>query len=714
MTKKRQSSATAVRPLSRPWPWILLALNPLLIIGGVFHPDPYIKITFIAGVLGLTLLAWPWQAEDRAALRFSIPELCWSGYLLWAALAILWSASPVIAYERWAYLLLPTAGYMIARQVPFWRSGLFWNVFAGVALIVGCIGICMYLFAGTSLGFDWIQSAGRPSSTLSYRAYAGTYLALSLPFLVWLLVSRFARSGVHVALYSLALGATSLFLIYTRARSGWMGALGAVVVMVIAGVQQRRMGGLKRTSLLAGAAAAAVVLVLALLPPNTKVLKSDLQPQRLEGTGKETFVGTLANTFQLVTSGGSDRFGLWGMASDIAFRPTVQGVYTGPLGTPHWVFGTGLGQYPILTAEHGHISYILGAEVHNDWFQAFLELGPLGFLLLVGLAGSSFWYAWKARSKGMMIAALGGVTAWIASTQTDFMTMRVYGVLWTAAVLAMIRSEAAVPTLVTLPVGMEWRAVGRRIFGVALLWIAVSYAISMNVDHTLFTALKERNRPLNEVSSEAVASYDAGMGKYLLYTGFSELSNALAGMTTTDPLVYRLQDSVSHVLLAMHPNDLVALARLREAYARLNDTKKFMEINDRYLQLRPEDADSWRLRGEALLISRDTAAGVQAVEKALSIAPANAASLRKMIEIEEARGRHREALVLMDRYLAAKPDDMTVRLFKSQTELLVGDSTAAARTAYEAMKFDSTSADARLFWSQRISEHSKKNVLSGQ
>jgi len=205
-----------------------------------------------------------------------------------------------------------------------------------------------------------------------------------------------------------------------------------------------------------------------------------------------------------------------------------------------------------------------------------------------------------------------------------------------------------------------------------------------------------------------------GMGKYLLYTGFTELSRVLASMPATDPLLYRLQDSVSHVLLAMHPNDLVALARLREAYARLNDTKKFMEVNDRYLLLLPADADSWRLRGEALLISGDTAAGVGALSKALSIAPSDALSLRKMIEVEEKQGRRKEALVLMGKYLAVKPEDMTVRLFKSQTELLVGDSAAAAHTAYEAVKFDTASSEARLFWTQRIAERQKKNVLSGQ
>lgn len=272
-----------------PWPWILLALNPLLITGGVFHPDPYIKIIFVGAVLGLTLVAWPWRMEDSGRLRFSITELCWLGYLLWGAIAILWSASPTVAYERWAYLLLPTAGYVVARQTAFWRSALFWNVFAGVALVVSAIGICMYLFAGSPLGFDWIMSAGRPSSTLSYRAYAGTYLVLSMPFLAWLLVSRFSRTNLHAVFYGLALGATSLFLVYTRARSAWMGALGAAIVMALVVASQRRWSELRFKPALAGTAV--LVVLLALLRPSETVLESNLQPQRLQGTGKETFVG---------------------------------------------------------------------------------------------------------------------------------------------------------------------------------------------------------------------------------------------------------------------------------------------------------------------------------------------------------------------------------------------------------------------------------------
>lgn len=402
------------------------------------------------------------------------------------------------------------------------------------------------------------------------------------------------------------------------------------------------------------------------------------------------------------------------MASDIAFKPTTQGTYNGPLGTPHWVFGTGLGQYPILTAEHGYVSYILGAEVHNDWLQAFLELGPIGLLLLLGIAGSSLWYAWKARSKGIMVAALGALVAWILSTQTDFITQRIYGVLWLAAVLAMIRTEANVPTLLVLPAGADWRSVGRRVFGAALLWVAVSFGMSMMVDSNLYTALRDRDKPLDEVVRASTASYNDGMGKYLLYTGFSELSAALAGMPSTDPLVYKLQDSVAHVLLAMHPNDLVALARLREAYAKLNDTKRFAEINDRYMRLRPNDPESWRLRGEVLLLNGDTTEGVKAIEKAISLAPGDLVALRKLIEVAEKRGKSIEALGLMEKYLAQKPDDTTVRLFKSQTELLAGDSTAAARSAYEALKHDSTSAGAQQFWAVRIGERQKKNILSAQ
>lgn len=695
-----------------PWPWIALALNPLLITGGVFHPDPYVKMVFVASVLGLTLVAWPWRVHDNSKLHCSTAELSWLVYMLWAGIAVMWSVNTTVAYERWAYLLVPTAGYVVARQIPFWRSALFWNVFAGVAIVVGGIGICMYLFAGTPLGFDWIESAGRPSSTLSYRAYAGTYLALSLPFLLWLLVSRFARTKAHIALYSLALGATALFLVYTRARSAWMGVLGALIVMAIAGFQRR--GELKRTVVIASGVVAVTVLAFAMIRPNATVLQSNLQPQRLEGTGKETFVGTILNTFELIASGGSDRFGLWGMASDIAFTPTTQGVYKGPLGTPHWVFGTGLGQYPILTAEHGHISYILGAEVHNDWLQAFLELGPLGLACMLLLAGSSLWYAWQARPHGIMVAALGGVVAWILSTQTDFMTMRIYGALWLAAVLAMIRTEAGMPAVLSLPIGTEWRAAGRRVFGIALLWIAVSYVLSMRVDHTLYTVLKDRSRPLDEVAREAMGSYDDGMGQYLLQTGFMEFSRILSEIPSSDPLLYRLQDSVSQVLLAMNPNDLVALARQREACAKLNDTKRFAEINERYLQLRPNDVDSWRLRGELALLNRDTVAGMQALAKALAADPNNELALRKTMEVEDRRGRRAEALALMARYITVKPGDMNIRLYKSQTELLAGDTAAAAQTAYDAVKSDTASAEARAFWEQRFPAAWRKNVAAGQ
>lgn len=698
---KKNKSAEPSRAITQPWPWLLLALNPVLIVGGVFHPDPYIKIIFIAAVLGATLLLYPWRNRDTTTLSFTVPELSWLGYMAWGALAIVWSAHSPIAFERWVYLLLPTAAYVVGKQTQFWRSALFWNVFTGVALVVSLIGMGMYLFAGTPLGFDWILSAGRPSSTLSYRAYAATYLVLTLPFLVWFMASRFVRSVPHFVFVALSVVATSAFLVYTRARSEWLGAAVALAVMGGIALFQRRLPHVRFKPLLAGVAVLAAAL--SLLPPSSTMLQSDAQFQRLEGTGKESVAGALSGALDFLESGG-DRGVLWGMAHDIAFYPNIQGQYEGPFGTPNWVFGTGLGQYPILTAPHGYIAYILGTEVHNDWFQAFLELGPLGFLFITAFAGSLIVYAWKARHKGMMIAALGGLFAWIFSTQTDFVVMRVYGVVWIAAIAAMVHGEASLPSVLRLPVGKDMRTTGRKLWGLALLWVAIAYGITMNADSTIYTALVNRDRPLGEVVDDVIPAYEHGMGKYLLFTSFSQLSSTFAGMNSNEKLLYDLQEKVSLALLTMHPTNIESLSRLRDAHAQRNNYREFIEVNERYLRLLPKEADAWRLQGEAHILLGDTAQGYSCMQHALSLAPKSVPILQKVIDLEDKRGGKKEALAHMETYLSVQPNDITMRLFKSQTELLLGDSATAARTAYEALQRDSATGMAQQFWASRISE----------
>lgn len=711
MSKKQQSQAVPAktRVPAQPWPWILLALNPLLITGGVFHPDPYIKTIFIAAVLGLTLLVYPWRTDERGLLNFSMPELLWLGYLLWGGLAILWSDTATIAFERWVYLLLPTAGYVVARQTLFWRSTLFWNVFTAVALLVSGIGICMYLFAGTPLGFDWILSAGRPSSTLSYRAYAATYLVLTLPFLAWRMFSRQTRNMGQFLFTALSFVTTFVFLVYTRARSEWIGAAVALGVMGIIALVQKRRPQPSFLPVLAGASVLAVVLVL--LSPSTSMLESDTQQQKLEGTGKESIAGTLESTLDIMRSGGGDRGVLWGMASDIAFDTTLQGRYEGPLGTPRWVFGIGLGQFPIETAKYGYTSYILGTEVHNDWLQAFLELGPLGFLLFSGFAVSLLVYAWRGRQKGLVLAALGGILAWIFSTQADFLTPRIFGALWIAAIVAIIHGEAGVPSVVRLKAGADVRATGRKVWGFALLWVVYAYGITMMVDHTIYAALLNHDRPLAEVVDESVPAYERGMGKNLLSTGFAQLSSTLAAMNTSDPVVYKLQEKMSLALLSMHPYDLETLVRLREAYAQTKDYVRFLDVNDRYMRLRPLEAEPWRLKGEALFLQRDTVAGLAALRKAAELDTQNTIAMRRIIELEDTRGNRKGALELMEKYLKLHADDITIRLYKSQTELALGDSLSAARSAYAAIQQDTASADAQRFWLVRISDTFKRWVM---
>lgn len=695
-----------------PWPWILLAVNPLLITGGVFHPHPYIKLLFIAAVLGLTLLVYPWQTEDRRTLLFRVPELFWLGYLFWGGLAILWSDNATIAFERWAYLLIPTAGYVVARQTLFWRSALFWNVFMLVALTVSVIGMCMYLFAGTPLGFDWILSAGRPSSTLSYRAYAATYLALTLPFLAWLMFSRQTRSTGRFVFAALSFVSTFVFLVYTRARSEWLGAAVALGVMGVIALVQKRRPQKRWLPWLAGAAVLVVVLVL--LPPSSAMLQSDTQRQKLEGTGKESITGTLESTLDVLASGGGDRALLWGMAADIAFDTTVQGRYEGPFGTPHWVFGIGPGQFPIETAKHGYTSYILGTEVHNDWFQAFLELGPVGFLLFTGFAVSLLVYAWKGREKGVLLAALGGILAWIFSTQADFLTPRLFGALWVAATAAIICGEGAVPAVVRLPAGPDLRSTGRKVWGLALLYLVYAYGVTMSIDHTIYSALLNQDRPLDEVVSESIPAYENGMGRYLLFTAFSQLSSTLAGMNSEQAVLYDLRETVDGALLAMHPYNMESLLRLREVYAHKKQYDKFLAVNDRYLRLRPLEAEPWKLRGEAFVLKQDTAAGLQALRRAAELDPQNPDILRRLIELEDVRGERKTALKLMEKYITLHGSDITMRLYKSQTELALGDSLAAARSARAALQQDTASVDARQFWLVRINERFRQKAMQEQ
>lgn len=709
-----KKAAASGEVIDKPWPWILLALNPLFIVNGVHTIDFYIKAIWISAVLVLTFWFTRNKQREQKQMSFNVMELMWLGYMLWGVLSLLWVQSPVLTFERLAYLGYPMAAYIVGKQTYFWRSTTFWNVYAGVALLVGLIGICMWLFSGHGfIGFDWIMSAGRPSSTLSYRAYAGTYMVTTLPFLLWFMFSRHIKSTAHFTFVATSFSFTLLFLIYARARSGWMGLAASFVAMAVLTViyQIRAQHGEEKARKLerifygallgiavlfglaivvvlmnknlavvssfllgvviavtvlisVGAIAGAVILgwndikykpalaviilftaIMSVQDSNEHLRNVDTNPQTIVGTGKETLSGALSTIIDILRSGSSDRVVFWQISRRMMFEKSIRGQYEGPGGMPHWVLGVGQNQWPIWVPLYSDILHSLGAEVHNDWIQAFVEGGPVGFFFWIGFTLSLIYYAWRGRRSPITVAVMGCVFAWIFSTQTDFLTARIYGALWIGGIAAIAWGEARVRPVFSLG-SFRPSPAFRLAAGIFFLWLGAAYAITMWADRKIYTALVNGTPPIDQlvgtifslkgsgpaedkfllttVPDKGFINYDYGVGKYLIFSPITDLSRAIARMDPTKSkpeVVNMVQTKISKEVLKVHPFNFSALALLTDINFKQKNYAESAEYNKRYLEIRPVDYNMWMFLSQTQLTMGDSLNGAKSAYRAMEIAP---------------------------------------------------------------------------------------------
>ncbi len=652
-------------------PWTLIATNPLYIVNGVHTIDFYIKAIYIGIVYALTFFFIKSKRKDNEGISFTLPDLFWLVYMVWGFVALFWSVYWKVGFERLLYLNYGIAAYIIGKQTHFWRSATFWRVYVATALVIGVIGMISFFFGGDTkelqamtkplssltwrqlLSFDWVMSAGRPSSTLAYRAYAGTYLATALPFLLWYMFSNFVQTQRQFLFAAASFVATLVMLVQIRARSGWMGAVAAFIGMAVIFTVQKRWNTIRFRQLAIGSAVSAVILFA--LPASPFLLEGDTNPQKLKGTGKEDVVSAVSTIKNVVEFGRSDRFDFWTMSKNMLFGTNSFGKYSGPMNTPAWMFGIGIGQFPMHVPMYSNILHNLGAELHNDWIQSFLELGVIGFVTFNGFMLMVLYYAIRGSRKGILLASVGGILAWLFATQTDFLTPRIYGAVWVGAIVAIITVEGEIPALFTLR-SLRWNsAVMRRIAAVFFVWLTCAWAITMWVDRQIYGTLTSNAGPRRGVpanilpdlifsskipevpetvdygfaktltSLTGTSMLNLGVGKYLIFSpilDFSKLINDQAMKATQEqPAQRAIYDSIivktTRVLMEMHPTNYNTFGVLSDIYHRGRNLDTTMYYADKYVSYRPDEWNGWLYKAEISLARGDSASASVFVYKSL-------------------------------------------------------------------------------------------------
>jgi len=424
----------------------------------------YLPKTFWASLTigGGLLLLLP---RPNSRLRISPLGAVWVLYLAWALISLAWAPSPRPGLERWGAVFLPTCGYLLAARTRFWENRACWGAFSILVGIVAGIGILQYMYEELPL-IHWFQGTAVPRSTMGQRNYASMYLMLAIPFLFYAWF-KLRRAMAFVALAAALLG--GIFLLLAKTRGALVGCgLGLFFILAAGGLKKVRQEPKKlRVLLVLPILVAALALV---VQPSPKVRES---------IGRKR---NLAQVFPTILNP-AQRLDFW--------RPC--------LGVTDFWRGAGFGNFPVVATPSTAQGLVktLNWEVHNDYLQAFVDLGLVGFLLFAAACGLLLRGAWRGRNTGTGLAAGAAAIGMLFMQFTTFTSEKVSSLIWFAGIAAVINTPERKHPLLSLPVWPGFSRLASRLAGLLLLFLAAAAALAIRSDR--------RFRQISEEAAEAAA-----------------------------------------------------------------------------------------------------------------------------------------------------------------------------------------------------------------
>jgi hypothetical protein len=370
-----------------------------------------------------------------------------------------------------ALLALVSAAWTVGASADAVRSGLVvgalvavaltsgWVVRAGgmasVAALIGALAVAEALFGLTSVALrdaPWAERIGgswRPGGTFEYPPALALLQVATLPILGWAMFNR-RRTAAGLGAFAATLAGATIAL--TESRIGLVLAIATVVASVLVargadGIGPRRgaaaallpaTGGLAAVVVLggyspAGAGGEDPAALIALL--SVAVLVGLAWPVVRERAAKGAVPGAdarqssrrplaalvggavvLAAAALISFSSGSGGTGVEPVSGVDHGRIDEWQVAAGTA-LAHPALGAGADGYAVAAAEHGGGGTLYA---HSMPLEAWAELGPLGFGLVVGLYASVIALAWRLRRDPRAWLFIPAVVGFLAANLADW------------------------------------------------------------------------------------------------------------------------------------------------------------------------------------------------------------------------------------------------------------------------------------------------------
>jgi len=479
--------------------WAPVMLTVFVCMSGMMSGNYLPKAFWATATVGLGLLFY--KPPSTGAITITPLGALWAAYLSLALISFLWAESIWAASDRFTMLLLPTFAYVLAKRSRFWEADNFWLLLCVIVGIVALIGLLQYfcpLCRIGTLGFscetchgeglrenclvckfvNWFPGTRVPRTTMGQRNYSSMYFMLTLPFVAWRYFS-FAGFRRLVALNALCL--SGVFLLIARTRGAWVGCAGLIAFVLVAGVWRKVRKGKKRLAIVATVLAMASAGFLSLRPGVKH------QYEFMNKSWREIYENLFNSNQRLEMWHDS-----WGIADPLT--------------------GAGLGNFPIEASPAMGKLVTLHWDVHNDYYQAFLDTGILGGMIYFALFAYLALLAWRSRHRPMLLAAGAAIIGISLMQATTFLSQKISSQMVIVSAIAIL-SSANPHRLVSIPMPRWLLMTGNLIVVGYLIFISVLIGFSINGDreirkhdHHIQMALHIKKKMKSEENEKARAN----------------------------------------------------------------------------------------------------------------------------------------------------------------------------------------------------------------
>lgn len=594
-----------------------------MVIGSVLVIDPSGLAPFgparfaAVSVAALAATAFALHSGGSLARR---PTLVWAGLLAIVAVAAASGLDPLYAWigtpERHFGALtwvLSLAGF-VAGQLLGRRGAQF--VVSATVLSVGVVGLWA---VAESLGWEPISITGggkRPVASLGSSAYLGAAMVLLVPVAAGVALDR-ARAARHRQAAALCAALGGVALVVSGARAAWVGALVAVVAVVIA-----RRPGLRamRSWAVAGAIAVVVVALVA------------------------GVAGRVPDAFSEERGGIAGRVDEWRVASAVVVAHPLTGV--GPEGY-RIAFGTHVDDaYEI---EHGRDP--VPDRAHSAVLDVASTVGIPGLALYLVLLGAVGRFVVRALRKGppWLAGLAAGLVGYVCQSAFLFPLAELDPLAWMLA--GLVVAAVAVPAeLRTVRPARVMPAVVGALAVVALVAGGLDVAADRRAKQSLLALTSAVTAPATTASE---LRPDA-LRYHLVDARVHEATGTLAGLgAAIDDL---------EAALDVSPLDPVArserarlLLERGRASGDAKDLYKARAALERLADDDPRNAEVLLRLGLARSLAGEDAGAETAWLAAERLAPASAAASTNLAVAYARAGRREEAVAAAERALAREP-----------------------------------------------------------